>query len=274
YLGDLPTEWGVNIASQLAWVNLGLEVVQEALILPLFYLLGKTLHERDATLNKLKTGLIVTVGIYSLFTGLIALFAMPLVQAMAQSPEQVAATVDYIRLEMIGTTLFNAVRFLTIFFVLQDWRRAIYTVLAIQLLVSVTLDTLLLSQLEFSFRLGVNGIAYSNIVASICTLVYALGVVRQRYRLTSADLHVQADFGWMREWFRVGKWSGLDSLIRNAFFLIFIIRMVNVVEEQGTFWVANSFIWGWLLLPFLPMADLIKQDVSQGDKLPHWDKML
>ncbi|MGL5567248.1 MAG: MATE family Na+-driven efflux transporter [Plesiomonas sp.] len=274
YLGDLPTEWGVNIASQLAWVNLGLEVVQEALILPLFYLLGKTLHERGATLNKLKTGLIVTVGIYSLFTGLIALFAMPLVQAMAQNPEQVAATVDYIRLEMIGTTLFNAVRFLTIFFVLQDWRRAIYTVLAIQLLVSVTLDTLLLSQFEFSFRLGVNGIAYSNIVASICTLVYALGVVRQRYRLTSADLHVQADFGWMWEWFRVGKWSGVDSLIRNAFFLIFIIRMINVVEEQGTFWVANSFIWGWLLLPFLPMADLIKQDVSQGDKLPHWDKML
>ncbi|MGB1012411.1 MAG: hypothetical protein ACPGVP_22035, partial [Thiolinea sp.] len=43
FLGDLPGEWGVNIASQLAWVNLGLEVVREALILPLFYLLGKSL---------------------------------------------------------------------------------------------------------------------------------------------------------------------------------------------------------------------------------------
>lgn len=46
FLGDLPAEWGVNIASQLAWVNLGLEVVQEAIILPLFFLLGKTLVNR------------------------------------------------------------------------------------------------------------------------------------------------------------------------------------------------------------------------------------
>ena len=37
FLGDLPGDWGFNIASQLAWVNLMLEVIQEALILPLFY---------------------------------------------------------------------------------------------------------------------------------------------------------------------------------------------------------------------------------------------
>lgn len=28
-----------------------------------------------------------------------------------------------------------------------------------------------------------------------------------------------------------------------------ISRMVNVVGEQGTYWVANNFIWSWLLLP-------------------------
>jgi hypothetical protein len=274
FLGDLPVEWGVNIASQLAWVNLGLEVVQEAIILPLFYVLGKSLLDRDASLNKLKTGLTVTFGIYAFFTGLIALFAEPLVRAMAQSPEQIPATVDYIRLEMIAATLLNAVRFLTIFFVLQDWRRVIYGVLGIQVLVSVTMDALLLSQFDFSLQIGVNGIAYSNMVASVATLAYALWVVKRRYRVTRADINARPDFAWMREWFHVGKWSGVDSLIRNAFFLVFIIRMINVVEEQGTFWVANGFIWGWLLLPFLPLADLIKQDTAQGQRLPHWDKML
>jgi hypothetical protein len=136
------------------------------------------------------------------------------------------------------------------------------------------MDALLLSQFDFSLQIGVNGIAYSNMVASVATLAYALWVVKRRYRVTRADINARPDFAWMREWFHVGKWSGVDSLIRNAFFLVFIIRMINVVEEQGTFWVANGFIWGWLLLPFLPLADLIKQDTAQGQRLPHWDKML
>ena len=41
-----------------------------------------------------------------------------------------------------------------------------------------------------------------------------------------------------------------------------IARMVNVVGEQGTYWVANNFIWGWLLLPVIQLGELIKQEVA------------
>jgi hypothetical protein len=44
--------------------------------------------------------------------------------------------------------------------------------------------------------------------------------------------------------------------------MVMIARMVNVVGEQGTYWVANNFIWGWLLLPILQLGELIKQEVS------------
>ena len=47
---------------------------------------------------------------------------------------------------------------------------------------------------------------------------------------------------------------------------------MNVVEEQGTYWVANGFIWGWLLLPFYPLADLLKQDTSKPDLIDHREK--
>lgn len=116
FLGDLPNEWGFNIASQLAWVNLGLEVIQEAILLPLFYLLGKSIQDSKATINKLKTGLLVTFIVFALAAGLIVIFAELLVNAMAQATEQVPATIEYIRLEMIAATLFNSVRFLMIFF--------------------------------------------------------------------------------------------------------------------------------------------------------------
>ena len=37
WLGNLPGEWSYSIAGQLTWVNLIYEVIDEAIILPLFY---------------------------------------------------------------------------------------------------------------------------------------------------------------------------------------------------------------------------------------------
>ena len=80
------------------------------------------------------------------------------------------------------------------------------------------------------------------------------------------------DYSWMRSWWDVGKYSGVDSFVRNLFYMIFIVKMMNVVEEQGTYWVANGFIWGWLLLPFYPLADLLKQDTSGPNLINHKEK--
>ena len=102
YLGNLPGDWGVNIASQLVWVNLILEVIYEALILPLFYLIGKTIDDKNKTINKVKSGLILTFGIYLSCAIIIALFAKQLVTAMAQNPDTIDATTAYIRFEMIA----------------------------------------------------------------------------------------------------------------------------------------------------------------------------
>lgn len=274
FLGDLPNEAGVNIASQLAWINAGLEVVQEAVIFPLYYLLGKSLSDRFSTLNKIKTGLIVTFSIYALLAAIIAIFVQPLLVLMAHNTSYTPEAADYIRLELIAITVFNAVRFLTVFLVLMNWQSALYTALGIQVFVSIVMDTLLLSSFDFSLRLGVNGIAYSNIAASFVVLCYLLRSIQQRYAVTRAEIIRTYDFSWLQEWLNVGKWSAVDSLIRNVVFIVVILRMMNVIEEQGSFWVVNSFIWGWLLVLFLPLTELIKQDTARGYCLPHWDKML
>ena len=45
-----------------------------------------------------------------------------------------------------------------------------------------------------------------------------------------------------------------------------VSRMVNMVGEQGTYWVANNFIWGWLLLPINQLAELIKQETAKDKR--------
>ena len=48
----------------------------------------------------------------------------------------------------------------------------------------------------------------------------------------------------MKDFFKIGGISGLESFVRNIAYMLMVSRMVNMVGEQGTYWVANNFIWG------------------------------
>jgi Na+-driven multidrug efflux pump len=121
-------------------------------------------------------------------------------------------------------------------------------------------DTFLVSTLPVSANLGVNGIGYSNIIVNLLLLAVSVAL------LAKEDIKVfvkgKLDFAWAKEFAKVGGISGLESLVRNVAYMVMIARMVNVVGEQGTYWVANNFIWGWLLLPVLQLGELIKQEVA------------
>ena len=50
-LGTLPGEWSYSIAGQLSWVNLIYEILNEALILPLFFFVGGVVNDRKEFTN-------------------------------------------------------------------------------------------------------------------------------------------------------------------------------------------------------------------------------
>ena len=75
FLGSFPGEWSYSIAGQLSWINLIYEIVNEAIILPLFYFVGKVVKDRKRFTNRLKTGLLISFFIYSILAIAIILFA-------------------------------------------------------------------------------------------------------------------------------------------------------------------------------------------------------
>ncbi|MFP4187472.1 MAG: MATE family Na+-driven efflux transporter, partial [Acholeplasmataceae bacterium] len=262
-IGQLPDDWGFNIASQLAWVHLLYEVLQEAIILPLFYFIGKAIYDRIDLTNKVRTGLIFTGTIYVALSMLIIVFAEPIIRFMAQEVELIDATATYVRLETVAEIFSMLVRFLLVVIVVIDKDRYIYYVLGLRMVLTIVLDVFLVSTLSFSLSLGVNGIAITNIIVNILMLVLAYGILKREHVFLFAKQKLS--FGWIKELSRVGGISGLESLIRNLAFMLMIVRMVNVVGEQGTFWVANNFIWGWLLLPVLQLGELIKRDCGEDE---------
>jgi Na+-driven multidrug efflux pump len=263
FLGNMPSDWGVNIASQLSWVNLLYEIINEAILLPVFFLFGKVISNKEEMENRIRTGLIGTFTIYAVLSIIIAVMAKPLVVLMAQQPDLVEATARYIRLESLAVVFSILFRFLLPVFILINKERYIYTFLAIQMSLSILFDTLLISTLPFSLNLGVNGIAFSNLITNV-VLVFLCLILLSRAGYEIWENKKPLSFKWTWEWLRVGGYSGVESFVRNLAFMIVILRMINVVNEQGTFWVTNNFIWGWLLLPVLALGDLIKRDCAEN----------
>lgn len=262
-IGQLPGDWGFNIASQLSWVNLLYEILQEALILPLFYFIGMAIKNRLEFENKFRTGIIFTGSIYSILSLLIVVFAVPLINIMAQDTSLINETATYIRLETIAAIFMTLVKFSLVTLVVINKDKYLYYLLGLQMILTVLVDVFFVSSLSFSLNLGVNGIAFSNIIVNLFLMVLVYFILRKE------DINVfskqKLNFGWIKDLFKIGGISGLESFVRNIAFMFMVIRMVNVVGEQGTFWVANNFIWGWLLLPVLQLGELVKRDCGESD---------
>ena len=260
FLGQLPGEWAFSIAGQLSWVNLLYEILNEAIILPLFYFIGKVKDDKLAFSNCVRTGMLIALGVYAFLSAVVFAFAEPLLKLMATDRSILDASAGYIRIESVANIFLILSQFSLAVLVTVNKSKYLYALTAVRLVLNLTADTFLVSALPISANLGVNGIGYSNIIVNAVLLTVSLMfLAKENIKVFTKTKH---DFGWTKEFAKVGGISGVESLVRNVAYMVMIARMVNVVGEQGTYWVANNFIWGWLLLPVLQLGELIKQEVA------------
>ena len=83
FLGALPGEWAYSIAGQLSWINLIYEVLNEAVILPLYFFMASVLADKKAFANRVRSGLVVSFGVYAACSIPVAVFINPLLLFMA-----------------------------------------------------------------------------------------------------------------------------------------------------------------------------------------------
>lgn len=264
FLGQLPGDWAFSIAGQLSWINLLYEILNEAIILPLYFFMGKVVSEKKEYTNRIKTGLIISFGVYAICSLLICCFTNPLLTVMATSKEIIAESAVYIRIESIANIFALLSSFLLVCLVTLGKSKYVYILTVAKLILSVIFDTFFVSTLKISANIGVNGIGYSNIIVNIILFAVSASLLsKEGFSIFNKE---KLSFGWAKDFMKIGGISGLESFVRNLAYMLMISRMVNIVNEQGTYWVANSFIWGWLLLPINQLGELIKQEVGTDEK--------
>lgn len=263
-IGQLPGEWSFSIAGQLSLVNLLYEIIDEAIILPLYFFMGKVVEDKKEFTNRIKTGLCISLCLYIVLSILVCIFAEPLLSIMATNRDILKESVVYIRIESVANIFVLLSSFMLVCLITLGKEKLVYILTGAKLILNIIFDVFFVSTLKISANLGVNGIGYSNIIVNTVLAVISISLLaKEGIPVFSKG---ELSFSWIKDFIKIGGISGLESLVRNAAYMVMISRMINVVNEQGTYWVANNFIWGWLLLPVIQLGELIKQEVSTDEK--------
>ena len=249
-----------DIIGQMEWFDLINETLQAFLIVPLYSVLNRIFknHREEFAGATFKTGLCASV-LYTLFSVGVLIYGSTLIGAMSPGEIDIAVTSTYLRLETLAFMMGIIVSFANVVFVVIGKDKNVYIFLAVRTALSLVADILLIP----SF--GVYGVAVSNIIsntllsAACIFLLYKQGYIRfRRFK--------KSDGAMLRKWCKTGVFSGLQQFIDNLIYAVMVCKMVNMVAEQGNYWIANNFIWGWLLIPITALAEVIRSDCKDGYK--------
>ena len=246
-----------DIIGQMEWFDLINETLQAFLIVPLYSVLNKIFkrHRENFASCAFKTGLLA-FSVYALFSIGVLIYGFLLLRAMDPYADM-AVTNAYLQLETTAFMIGIAVSFVNVVFVVVGKDKNVYIFLAIQTVLSLIADFVLIP------GLGVYGIAVSNIVVNAVLSVSGFLLLYFQKYIKFCWFH-KSDCLLLKEWCKVGVFSGLQQFTDNLIYAVMICRMVNMVAEQGNYWIANNFIWGWLLIPVSALAEVIRSDCKNG----------
>ena len=247
-----------DIIGQMEWFDLINETLQAFLIVPLYSVLNrayKACTDKFAAVT-FKTGLCAFL-LYTVFSLGVLTYGTMLIRAMNPAEIDLTVTAAYHRLETLAFMTGIPVGFANVVFVVIGRARNISILLILRTALSLAADFLLIP------NLWVYGVAVSNILTN--TLLFAGCVLLlSRQGFFRPGRFCKADRPLLLEWCRIGIFSGFQQFLDNFIYAVMVCKMVNMAAEAGNYWIANNFIWGWLLIPISALSEVIRSDCKDG----------
>ena len=250
----------LDIVGQMEWFDLIDETICAFLIVPMYSVLSKA-HKKD-NFNQVvfKLGIIVVI-LYALFSLGTFFYGIHIVGYMNPNDIDIAAAYRYLSLETIAFMIGIIFSYVNVVFIVIDKSRYMYAFLVARIALSLISDLVLVP------NMGVDGIAVSNIISNSIMAIVGVGLLNIIKALKPSK-YGRSDLGYFKDWGRIGLFAGGQQFLDNIIYALMIVRMVNAVSESGNYWVANNFIWGWLLIPITCLAEIIRKDAgAEGYKL-------
>lgn len=234
----------LNILGQMEWFDLIDEVLVSTLTVPLYSLLKPKAADGGAGTNA--AALLVSFAVYAAFTAL----AVRHIAGISAYMNAVGAE-RYLAMQALSLLVGFAALFGILLLTINADVRAVQRLTLIRLASLAVLDAALIA------AWGDMGAAYAELASNAAVAAAVLTLCVHRGYLAKPEAGCGAFFA---AWARRGVFVGAQIFLDNFIYAVMICRMVNAVHESGGYWVANNFIWGWLLVPVTCFAELIRKN--------------
>jgi Na+-driven multidrug efflux pump len=234
-----------------------MEVFLEMFPLAVLALVARDFQQQRNVQGVLKTSLVLQLGVTVSFTIAFIIFAGSFIDWINTPQNARPLALNYFRLRTLSLpfTALSAL-FLIAIKALRKGRMAILLAF-VGVVVNFGLDVLLISNFPFSLKLGLIGSAMDNLLASfLLTLVSAIAFLATSKRGSNYSVSAVNASAVVR----IGKWTGLESLVRNVGYIVGVVALVNIIGAAepaaiGGYNTAMWVMWGIVLIPILSWTE-------------------
>ena len=240
----------LEIAGQIEWFDLFNETILAFLTVPLYFVFNRVKDDEEFS-SRINTTFVIGFVLYTLISIVIYIYASTLTAYMNAPAE----SVNYLRLETIGFVIGFVSSYLFVVFVVRG-KKEIFVSLLITKVVMLSIGNMVLIPEH-----GVAGVAMTNIsVNLIMSLVSVVLLQREKLLRRWGGINKPA----ITDWVKTGLFSGGTVFIANLIYVLIVMKMVNEVSQMGNYWLANNFIWGWLIIPVAAIGEMLKREYYNG----------
>ena len=229
----------INILGQMEWFDLIDEIITTAFITPLYYLL----KNKDSKKNGFS--FIISFGVYFLFTLIISLYIGNISEFMNAEYAK-----EYLLMQSVSMLIAFIGVFVNLLFIIYENYKCIVLFTVIKLILLSLFDYLLIPVFNDL------GTSYSEIIVNTVIAIFSMLIILKKKYISFAVSNKE----FLCSWAKIGAFSGLQIFLDNFIYALLVCRMVNAVFESGNYWIANNFIWGWLLVPVTCLVQVIQKN--------------
>ena len=264
--GTLDSSYSLSVAANLQWINVLFEVLEETFLLPLFFVFKRMFSNKDG--NRRVTGRFYIIS--TIYIVLIVMFIILSKQLMEGFDVQNIddTKLSFIRIEFVTRFFVMAVKIFTLMLIIKSQWKWLIGVIAINTGMNVLLDVFVVSHRSFSLDAGIIWLGYNQMISSAITSIILVVLILKIFKFKLNDFIHPIYKNPMKSWTESGL-SFLESAVRNSFFIFFVIKVINKLDagySQGDFWVMNSFMWDWLLLPIIVISQYVNNIEAEDKK--------
>ena len=240
----------LEIAGQIEWFDLFNETILAFLTVPMYFVFNRA-KDDDSLSRRINTTFAIGFVLYTLISVVIYLYASNLTAYM----DAPAESVNYLTLETVGFVIGFVSSYLFVLFVVRGRKEYFVTLLIAKVAMLSVGNAILIPEH------GVTGVAMTNIsvngvIAMVSVfLLHREGLLRRWNGIDRLAL---------KDWVSTGIFSGGQVFVSNLIYVLIVMKMVNEVSQMGNYWLANNFIWGWLIVPVAAIGEMVKREFYRG----------